>query len=99
VGARVTVEAVPISAALADGASALGVDALSLAISGGEDYELLATMPAGAVDEAAPRLLEGFGVRLSDVGEVTVRSGLVSVDAEGRTSELAPEGWDHFGPG
>jgi thiamine-monophosphate kinase len=99
VGARVAVDAVPVSSALADGASALGVDALSLALSGGEDYELLATMPAGSVEEAATRLLADFGVRLSDIGEITVEAGLVSVDARGRTSELAPAGWDHFGPG
>lgn len=99
VGARVTVDAVPISAALVDGASAMGVNALSLALSGGEDYELLATMPAGSVEAAATRLLEDFGVRLTVVGEVTEEPRLVSVDAEGRTSELALEGWDHFGPG
>ena len=99
VGARVAVDAVPVSPALADGSSALGVDALSLALSGGEDYELLATMPAGSVEEAATRLLADFGVRLSDVGEITEEPGLVSVDARGRTSELAPAGWDHFGPG
>jgi thiamine-monophosphate kinase len=99
VGARVAVDAIPVSSALADGASTLGVDALSLALSGGEDYELLATMPAGSVEEAAARLLEDFGVRLSHVGEITEEPGLVSVDAGGRTSELAPAGWDHFGPG
>ena len=99
VGARVTVHALPVSAALADGAAALSVDALSLALSGGEDYELLATMPAGSVEDAAAQLSEHFGVRLSDVGEITKEPRLLSVDAEGRTAELAPEGWDHFRPG
>lgn len=99
VGARVNVEEIPVSAALADGAAALGIDALSLALSGGEDYELLATMPPGSVEEAADRLSEDFGVRLSDVGEITEEPGLVSVDARGSIAELAPDGWDHFGPG
>ena len=99
VGAGVHVDAVPVSAALADGAAALGVDATSLALSGGEDYELLATMPAASVEEAASRLSEDFGVRLSDVGEITEEPGLVSVDAEGGTHALEPAGWDHFGPG
>jgi thiamine-monophosphate kinase len=99
VGARVHVEAVPVSGALADGAAALGVDARTLALSGGEDYELLATLPAGSVGDAAARLSEDFGVGLSDVGEITEEPGLVSVDAEGRVSELEPSGWDHFGPG
>ena len=99
VGARLMPDAVPVSPALSDGASALGVDAPSLALSGGEDYELIATMPVGSVEEVSARLREDFGVRLSDVGEITAEPGLVSVDAEGRTSELAPAGWDHFGPG
>jgi thiamine-monophosphate kinase len=99
VGARVEVDRVPISAALADGASALGVDAPSLALSGGEDYELLATLPAASFGDAAARLREDFGVRLTDVGEITAERGLVSLDAEGRTSELPASGWDHFGPG
>jgi thiamine-monophosphate kinase len=99
VGARVNAEAVPVSVALADGAAALGIDALSLALSGGEDYELLATMPPGSFAEAAGRLSEDFGVRLSDVGEITQERGLASVDAKGRIAELPPVGWDHFGPG
>ena len=99
VGARVFTDAVPVSEALMSGAPALDVDALTLALSGGEDYELLATMPADAFEGAASRLSEDFGVRLTDVGEITERRGLVSVDTGGRTSELEPAGWDHFGPG
>ena len=99
VGARLHVGAVPIDEALASGASALGVEPLTLALSGGEDYELLATMPADAVQGAGSRLSEDFGVRLSDVGEITQERGLLAVDADGRASALPPAGWDHFAPG
>ena len=66
--------------------------------SGGEDYELLVTMPAdgvGLVDE----LQTGFGVDLSELGEVTEGSGLIGVDAEGRETVLEAAGWDHFAGG
>lgn len=99
VGARIDIGAVPIDESLSSGARALGVDALTLGLSGGEDYELLATLPAEAFEAAASRLSEDFGMRLSDVGEITEERGLFAVDAEGRASALTPAGWDHFDRG
>jgi thiamine-monophosphate kinase len=99
VGARVDLGAVPVSDPLASGAALLGVDARSLALSGGEDYELLVTMPADGVGVARDELETGFGVDLSELGEITEGTGLIAVDAEGRESVLEPAGWDHFGGG
>jgi thiamine monophosphate kinase len=70
------------------------------ALGGGEDYELLATLPSdAAVREAGSGLRERFGVSLSDIGviiEVDSGGGLVAVDEDGTESPLAIEGWDHF---
>jgi len=99
VGARVDLGAVPVSGPLASGAALLGVDARSLALSGGEDYELLVTMPADGVGRARAELQTGFGVDLSELGEVTEGSGLIGVDAEGRETVLEAAGWDHFAGG
>lgn len=99
VGARVDLGAVPVSGPLASGAALLGVDARSLALSGGEDYELLVTMPADGVGRARDELQTGFGVDLSELGEVTEGSGLIGVDAEGRETVLEAAGWDHFAGG
>jgi thiamine-monophosphate kinase len=96
VGARVTLGAVPVAESLSEGADALGLDALELALSGGEDYELLATMPAGGVDTARNAIRDGFGTALADVGEIVEGSGLIAVDAQGHASALEPAGWDHF---
>ena len=53
---------------MADVAAAAGVDPLEL-ICGGEDYELLVAMPAGAVEEAIA--LQGeTGIRLTGIGSV-----------------------------
>ncbi len=74
------------------------------AIGGGEDYELLATLPdARAVEEAGSELREAFGVSLSDIGaiiEARSDGGLVAVDEDGIDGPLMTEGmiegWDHF---
>ena len=99
VGARVALGKVPVADALERGAGALGVEALPLALSGGEDYELVATMPRDAVETARAGLFEAFGTKLSDVGEIVEGSGVEAVRDDGSTSPLEPAGWDHFGRG
>ena len=95
VGARVDLGAVPVSPWLAPAASSLSLDPLHLALTGGEDYELLATLDASNVEGAAAALKERFGVPLTDVGKIT-ESGLVAVASDGTEAPLEPEGWDHF---
>jgi thiamine-monophosphate kinase len=86
-GARVEIERIPVHPA-ATAAEALG---------GGEDYELLATLPdSGAVEDARSELRDGFGVSLSDIGLI-IEEGLVAVDDDGAERPLTREGWDHFG--
>jgi thiamine-monophosphate kinase len=98
VGARVELPRVPVAAALRLGAGFLEVDPVELALTGGEDYELLATIDLTNLARARGDLRERFGVTLSDVG-VIIDEGLVAVDAEGRESPLEPTGWDHFATG
>jgi thiamine monophosphate kinase len=80
---------------LLQAAEFLEVDARELALAGGEDYELLATIDLTNLSRARGDLHERFGVTLTDVG-VIIDEGLVAVDAEGRESPLEPKGWDHF---
>lgn len=87
VGARLELEHVPTHPA-ATPDEALG---------GGEDYELLATLPSEeAVDAVRAELREAFGVSLAAIGLVTAK-GLVAVAADGTERSLEPHGWDHFG--
>lgn len=99
VGARVAIADVPVADALRRGAAALGIDALELALSGGEDYELVATIPQDAVEAARADLFEAFGTKLSEIGAVVDGSGLVAEREDGSASPLRPAGWDHFGHG
>lgn len=86
VGARIEIARAPVHPAATQ----------SEALGGGEDYELLATLPGpDAVEEARTDLREGFGVSLSEIG-VIIEEGLIAVDEDGTERPLAMEGWDHF---
>jgi thiamine-monophosphate kinase len=87
VGVRLALDLVPL-ASLATMADAMG---------GGEDYELLATLP-GADEVASGRaeLRESFGVELTEIGVVTGGDGMVGVDTDGAERPLEVSGWDHF---
>jgi thiamine-monophosphate kinase len=86
VGARVELAAVPVARTAT----------LDEALGGGEDYELLATMPAGAVDVVAAELDELFGVALTRLGAI-IEEGIVAVAPDGSEATIGAQGWDHFG--
>ena len=92
VGARIWAEKIPI-VSIPAGLKRLGIDPLRLALDGGDDYELLFTVPR----RQAPRLPKRFrGVPLAIIGEVRREKTLSLVDARGRTKPLRPHGWDPF---
>jgi thiamine-monophosphate kinase len=97
VGAAVTLSRVPLAPALGPLSRVVEVDPLALAVGGGEDFELVATLPPGAVEAAARSLAERFGTQLTDIGEVRKGTGLVSVSEDGTERPMEPEGWDHLG--
>ena len=96
VGARLRTADVPVAPELIEVREILGVDPLELALGGGEDYELLATLPAARVAEAAAALDERFGCRLTEIGEIMDGDGLTAVEADGRDRPLEAKGWDHL---
>ena len=73
-----------------------GADPVGLALNGGEDYELLVTMPAWAVEPAAEKLKERFGTPLTDIGEIREGDSLTITDDAGEEHPLEAKGWDHF---
>lgn len=88
VGARVALSDVPVAPSAT----------LDEALGGGEDYELVATMPSvEAVGTAAEELREVFGTAITDVGAIAEGEG---VRAEGSDAfdRLEGVGWDHLGP-
>jgi thiamine-monophosphate kinase len=97
VGAAVSLADVPVAPALRALATHLGVEPLDLALGGGEDYELLATLAPEAVERAATSIQERFGTALTDIGEIREGSVLSAVHPDGSEGPLEPKGWDHFG--
>jgi len=72
----------------------LPVDAaLDFALHGGDDYELLFTVPPKLVSQVGKR--RGH-VALTCIGEITRSRRLELVGPSGRASPLVPKGWDHF---
>ncbi|MBI3649077.1 MAG: thiamine-phosphate kinase [Actinobacteria bacterium] len=85
-GVRLALGEVPV----AEGAT------LDEALGGGDDYELLATLPsADAVETARDELRETFGVPLAEIG-VIVEEGLTVSAPDGGERPLRAMGWDHF---
>ncbi len=108
VGARVDASRVPLSPALRE---VMGEDeARSLALSAGDDYELLFTVAPERVNRIAPRFMAleiagsateigGIkidpGLRLTEIGVIETAPGLRLKDATGATMPV-PAGYRHF---
>lgn len=66
-------------------------------LGGGEDYELIATLPDPvAVSAAGQELAESYGVPLTEIGVVVDGGGLTAVGVDGARRLVDPSGWDHF---
>lgn len=81
----------PAALPLAEGlTAALGtMEAQQAALTGGDDYELLFSLPATAVD-VARRRLAACGVSLTAIGRLCATPGIAGVDAQ------LSGGWQHF---
>jgi thiamine-monophosphate kinase len=92
VGLRIEAAALPLAAGVPEAAAIAGRGPLELATSGGEDYELLASIPAEGLD--VERLARQAGVPLTRIGEVVAGSGVVIRLPDGRA--LDPGGYDQL---
>jgi len=92
---RIDAEALPVATGVAELARASGRDPLELAVSGGEDYELLVALPPERLVAARAALQEGTGVALTRIGEVVAGNEVEIKLPDGRF--LAPTGFDQLG--
>jgi thiamine-monophosphate kinase len=93
VGARVQAERLPtvkVPASLVN----RGIDHLSLALHGGEDYGLLFTVPRKSA-HSLQRL--AHHTRITHIGQITRERNVVLVHPDGRSSALPACGWNPFG--
>jgi thiamine-monophosphate kinase len=83
VGARIFKEKIPISAEMREAASLLGLSPIGLALTGGEDYELLFTAPPENK------------VKAIYIGDI-VKSKKSIVDGSGKEKPFSAVGYRHF---
>jgi thiamine-monophosphate kinase len=76
VGLRIDAAALPLAGGVAEVAASAGHDPLRLAVSGGEDYELLATLPADRLEAAKAVVAEKAGLTLTEIGEAVEGAGV-----------------------
>lgn len=87
VGARIDVDRLPLPPALGRLAEELAQPPLDLALTGGEDYVLLFSLPRTV---RPPRSFAAHRI-----GEI-VEGSLMTVTENGRGRRLTPAGWDHL---
>jgi thiamine-monophosphate kinase len=95
VGASVWADKIPL-ASVPPELKRKGLDAMRLALDGGEDYELLFTVPKRFA-RRLPRTVTG--VPITVIGEITNGKEISLIDFRGRKSSLLPAGWDPFRKG
>jgi thiamine-monophosphate kinase len=91
VGIRVEAVRIPTSDALRE---VFPAEAAGLAISGGQDYELVLVGPRAAVEA----LIDASDTPLTEIGDIYKSDSphVAVVDEAGREIPLAHGGWDHF---
>lgn len=96
VGARLDLASVPVADACHTSCEHLGdVDCLQLALTGGEDFELLFTVPPGSAG-IAHRALTAVSGRAFPIGTIMpAEAGIVGVTREGHTQPLGGA-FEHF---
>jgi thiamine-monophosphate kinase len=96
VGARVWADRIPrvtIPVGKLTGRGGAKLDALAMALHGGEDYELLFTVPPRRVRQL--QRAPGFA-EFTAIGEIERGGRIVIVGADGRAKPLRAGGWDSF---
>jgi thiamine-monophosphate kinase len=82
---------IPFSTSLLRSAGRLCKPPLHYALSGGEDYELLFTVPAARL-----KTMEKLQIPVTEIGTITAEKAMQLVNAVGRKTALQPSGYNHF---
>jgi thiamine-monophosphate kinase len=96
VGISLDAESIPLAPCAIEVAERLRVDPLELALTSGEEFELLATLPEGEVDRATEHVEAVTGTPVTRIGVVTSKSeGCLLVGSDG-TTNLERTGYEHL---
>jgi len=97
VGAQILQERVPVSRELSSLCKANDLNAFHMALSGGEDYQLLFTVPKKNA-ESIERQIKQQGHPPFRIGKITAEEGVRLVSPHGTDGEITQRGFDHFPP-
>jgi len=96
VGGRLLLNQIPLSPEYCENIMDYTRDFFELALSGGEDYELLFTS-APARREEIRELSGGLKINITEIGEVVPGETLTVLDSSGKEVSLNRKGFIHFG--
>jgi len=98
-GAQLLKQHIPISDAVLHLAAEEEDDPYHLALHGGEDYELLFTVPADRLRKIEKLIAKGLPIPLTMIGSITRQEeGITIVDQGGKRQPLLSGGYEHFVP-
>ncbi|MFL5653391.1 MAG: thiamine-phosphate kinase [Ktedonobacteraceae bacterium] len=95
VGVQIEAEELPIQPEVARIAALAGREPQDLALFGGEDYELVFTVPADRADILAHELFVATGVTATAIGTICEGSAMTLL-RQGKPFPLGSSGWDHL---
>jgi thiamine-monophosphate kinase len=93
VGAVVHSEQIPLPRVSRSQINRFSSDLLSYALNGGEDYELLFTVPQRLKRDVPPSIR---GLTVHEIGHITRETGVCWLWQGERRTKLSPSGFDHF---
>ena len=96
VGARLFADRIPIGDQTRRVAGALGLDPLTMAMHGGEDFELCLTAPPDSAEALELDFHDAFDCRLTRIGTIQAGAGVTLRHPDGRDEALPSGGYDHF---
>ncbi|MHB9053118.1 MAG: thiamine-phosphate kinase [Thermoleophilia bacterium] len=97
VGAMIESWSLPALPSLAAAASEFGWDPRQLMLTGGEDYELLFTLPGGIAEQLKSMIERAASVAVTIVGEIMpAEYGIMLVDKTGAGTPMPARGYEHF---
>ncbi len=94
-GARLELGKIPLSSFFREKCSPLSEESYSLALAGGEDYELLFTAPSCRNGEIID-LFVRLGTPVTAIGEITTDLGLSVISDDGGEYGILKRGFNHF---
>jgi thiamine-monophosphate kinase len=95
VGAIVYAEDIPVATHVPE---EVPTTALENALNGGEDYELLFTVPKERMAQIESLRAQFRGLPITLIGEITNEPGRMSLEQAGERTPLLPRGHDHLRP-